>query len=139
MKNPGSIRKLSPIREQPSPASSNRSNRAGAFVERLRCTTNAIASSIASGLNMRCSSTRFSAPVAVASAAASISSNSSTVIRPCSSAPTDHSPTANAANQTVDCDNGILSACHRNRATQLSSNKNWMAPNHATRGLTGGW
>ncbi len=137
MKKPGTIRKLSPASEHASPASSRSCGWPVVLPPRARATTSSAIAS-ASGLKMRCNVTRLSAPVATESAAASISSTSSTVMRPCRTAPTDHRPAARAASQTVDCASGIRSACHKNNATQFSSTTNWIAPNQATPRLTGG-
>jgi hypothetical protein len=76
--------------------------------------------------------------VAVASAAAWISRASSTVMRPCVTAPTAHRPAVRAENHSAACASGRRSACQRNTITPPSSTVKFRPANQAAVGLIAG-
>ncbi|MCY1201497.1 hypothetical protein D9M72_129540 [compost metagenome] len=135
----GPISSTSPASEKTRPVSSSASKRAmppGWRCARRAAKAMAIAS--ANGLKRRCSQPMPKAALAVASAAASTSSTSVTDSRPCSTAPTAHSPAVSAASQTAACGSGTASEYQRNTVTPASSARNCRPANHCTPRLTTG-
>jgi hypothetical protein len=79
-----------------------------------------------------------SAALAVARAAASISSTSVIDNRPCSTPPMAHRLAVSAASQTAACGSGMVSENHRKNMAPASISMNCTPANHCTARLTTG-
>ncbi|MDT4855826.1 hypothetical protein FQZ97_901950 [compost metagenome] len=90
------------------------------------------ASSMLRGLKTRWAVVQPRVALAMDKAAHSISSTSPRVMRPCSSAPTAHSPASSAVKPAMLCASGAVSACQRNTATPASKATNCRAAKTAT-------